>query len=292
MTTAEFSKHTWKTRRRWTWRPLWLYAGAAVIVLWCLGPFYWMVVTAFRDVGHTFDATPWPAHPTLDNFRAAFDTSGGDHFGRALLNSMIVACATTALALLIAGPAAYALVRLPMRGRPKVLAAVLCASMFPGVAILTPMFQLFTDIRWLGTYQALIVPNISFALPLAIWILTSFFAAMPWELEKAALADGATPAQAFRKVLLPLAAPGLFTTAIIVFFSAWDEYLLSSLLSNGNPDVAPVTVAIANFAGSQPHQIPYTAIMAAGAIVTLPLVAAVLVFQRRIVTGLTAGAFK
>ncbi|MEO3892332.1 carbohydrate ABC transporter permease [Nonomuraea sp. B5E05] len=148
---------------------------------------------------------------------------------------MVVACATTTLALLIAVRAAYALVRLPMRGKPKVLAAVLCASMFPGVAILTPMFQLFTDIRWLGTYQALIVPNISFALPLALWILTSFFAAMPWELEKAALADGATPAQAFCKVLLPLAVPGLFTTAIIVFFSAWDEYLLASLLSSGNP---------------------------------------------------------
>ncbi|WP_338742801.1 carbohydrate ABC transporter permease [Actinomadura luteofluorescens] len=281
-----------RTPRRGPRRRLWLYAGAAVIVVWCLGPFYWMIVTAFRDAGHTFDPAPWPTHVTLDNFRAAFDTSGGDHFGRALLNSAIIASATTALALLIGGPAAYALVRLPMGGKTKVLAVVLCASMFPGVAIVTPMFQLFTEIHWLGTFPALILPDLSFALPLTIWILTGFFAAMPWDLEKAAQTDGASPGQAFRLVLVPLAAPGLFTTAIMVFLSAWDEYLLASLLSNGNPEVAPVTVAIANFAGSQPHQVPYTAIMAAGAIVTVPLMITVLVFQRRIVAGLTAGAFK
>ncbi|HEY5832823.1 carbohydrate ABC transporter permease [Streptomyces sp.] len=269
-----------------------LYAGIAAIVVWCLAPFYWMVVTAFRDVGFTFDTTPWPSHVTLDNFRTAFDTSLGNHFARALWNSTLIGLVTTVIAMLVGVFAAYALARLRFRGKFLVLGGILGAAMFPGVALVTPLFQLFTDIKWLGSYQALIIPNISFALPLTVWILTSFFAEMPWELEQAAMIDGCTPAQAFRKIILPLAAPGLFTTAILVFISSWNEYLLSSLMSNGKASVSPVTVAIANFTGSQPHQEPYTAIMAAGAVVTVPLVILVLLFQRRIVSGLTAGAVK
>lgn len=273
-------------------RRIGLYVGIAAIVLWCLLPFYWMVVTAFRDVGYTFDTTPWPTHVTLDNFRTAFSTSRGNHFGRALVNSLFIGLATTAIAMLVGVFAAYALARLRFRGKFIVLGVVLGASMFPGVALVTPLFQLFTHIHWLGTYQALILPDISFALPLTVWILTSFFAEMPWELEQAARVDGCTAGQAFRMVILPLAAPGLFTTAILVFISAWNEYLLSSLLSNGKAAVAPVTVAIANFTGSQPHQEPYTAVMAAGTIVTIPLVLIILLFQRRIISGLTAGAVK
>ena len=279
-------------QRRASTRRIGLYAGITAIVLWCLLPFYWMVVTAFRDVGYTFDTTPWPTHITLDNFRTAFSTSRGNHFGQALINSLIIGLATTAFAVLVGVFAAYALARLRFRGKFLVLGAVLGASMFPGVALVTPLFQLFTKISWLGTYQALILPDISFALPLTVWILTSFFAEMPWELEQAARVDGCTPSQAFRLVILPLAAPGLFTTAILVFISAWNEYLLASLLSNGKAAVAPVTVAIANFTGSQPHQEPYTAVMAAGTIVTIPLVLVVLLFQRRIISGLTAGAVK
>ena len=280
------------TRRGIQWNRVGLYAGVVAIAVWCLAPFYWMVVTAFRDVGYTFDTTPWPTHVTLENFRTAFDTGRGNHFGRALVNSLLIGACTTAVAMLIGVFAAYALARLRFRGKFLVLGLVLGASMFPGVALVTPLFRLFTDIHWLGTYQALILPDISFALPLAVWILTSFFAEMPWELEQAARVDGCTPGQAFRLVIFPLAAPGLFTAMILVFISAWNEYLLSSLLSNGKAAVAPVTVAIANFTGSQPHQEPYTAVMAAGAIVTVPLVALVLVFQRRIVSGLTAGAVK
>lgn len=269
-----------------------LYAGIAAIVVWCLAPFYWMVLTAFRNVGYTFDTTPWPSHVTLDNFSTAFDTSLGNHFARALWNSTLIGLVTTAIAMLVGVFAAYALARLRFRGKFLVLGGILGAAMFPGVALVTPLFQLFTDIKWLGSYQALIIPNISFALPLTVWILTSFFAEMPWELEQAALIDGCTPAQAFRKIILPLAAPGLFTTAILVFISAWNEYLLAGLMSNGKASVSPVTVAIANFTGSQPHQEPYTAIMAAGTVVTVPLVILVLLFQRRIVSGLTAGAVK
>ncbi len=290
--TAPGTAATTPYRRRSTKGRIGLYIGIAAIVAWCLLPFYWMVVTAFRDVGYTFDTTPWPTHVTLDNFRTAFSTGRGNHFGRALVNSLVIGLATTAIAMLVGVFAAYALARLRFRGKFLVLGLVLGASMFPGVALVTPLFQLFTKIHWLGSYQALILPDVSFALPLTVWILTSFFAEMPWELEQAARVDGCTPTQAFRMVILPLAAPGLFTTAILVFISAWNEYLLSSLLSNGKAAVAPVTVAIANFTGAQPHQEPYTAVMAAGAIVTVPLVVIVLLFQRRIVSGLTAGAVK
>jgi multiple sugar transport system permease protein len=266
------------------------YIGIVLIVLFCLAPFYWMIVTSFREVDFTFDNTPWPTHVTLDNYRTVFDTSLGNHFARALVNSVIIGVCTTILAVMFGVFAAYALARLDFRGKFVVLGVVLGASMFPGVALLTPLFQLFTNIGWIGTYQALIIPDISFALPLTIYVLTAFFAEMPWELEQAALVDGASPGQAFRKVILPLAAPGLFTTAILAFIAAWNEFLLASQLSSDRTQ--PVTVAIASFTGSQPHQEPYTAVMAAGTVVTVPLVILVLILQRRIVAGLTAGGVK
>jgi len=277
-------------RKGFNWTPVRSYTGIVLIVLFCLAPFYWMIVTAFRDVGYTFDNTPWPTHVTLDNFRTVFDTSLGNHFARALVNSVIIGVCTTILAVMFGVFAAYALARLDFRGKFVVLGIVLGASMFPGVALLTPLFQLFTNIHWFGTYQALIIPDISFALPLTVYVLTAFFAEMPWELEQAALVDGASPGQAFRKVILPLAAPGLFTTAILAFIAAWNEFLLASQLSSDKTQ--PVTVAIAGFTGSQPHQEPYTAVMAAGTVVTIPLVILVLVLQRRIVAGLTAGGVK
>jgi multiple sugar transport system permease protein len=274
-------------RRRATART---YVSAAIIVFWCLLPAYWMVVTAFRNVGYTFDTTPFFTHVTWDNFATAFSTDLGNHFGRALLNSLIVGTITTAIALLVGVSAAYALARLNFRGKHLVLGFILAASMFPGVALVTPLFQLFTNLSWIGTYQALIIPDISFVLPLTVYILLSFFREMPWELEESARIDGCTKAQAFRKVIMPLAAPGIFTTAILAFISSWNEYLIASQLSNDQTQT--VTVAIASFAGSQPHQEPYTAVMAAGTIVTIPLVIMVLIFQRQIVAGLTAGAVK
>jgi multiple sugar transport system permease protein len=261
-----------------------------VIVLWCLLPFYWMVVMAFRDNAFTYDNTFWFTHVTLDNFKYAFNTTN-NHFGRSLVNSLIIGTCVTALAMIIGVFAGYALARLAFRGKGLILAAILAASMFPGVAILTPIFQLFTDFGWLGTYQGLIVPQISFSLPLAVYTLTSFFAAMPWELEQAARVDGATPGQAFRLVILPLAAPAMFTTSILVFLASWNEFLLSSNLANGNTNVQPSTVAIAFFTAG-PHIVPNTQTMAAGIIVTIPLVIVVLLFQRRIVSGLTAGGVK
>ncbi|ONM46651.1 sugar ABC transporter permease [Nocardia donostiensis] len=264
--------------------------GALIVLVWGLGPFYWMTVTAFRDSDYTFDSTPWPTHVTLENFRNAFDTSRGNNFGKALINSMVIGAATTAIALLVGVLAAYALARLTFKGRYLVSGLILSASMFPVVVLVTPLFQLFTDIGWIGEYQAMIIPNISFVLPLTVYILAAFFAELPWELEEAARIDGATKLQAFRLVMLPLAAPAVFTTAILAFIAAVNEYLLARLLSSGATE--PVTVAIARFSGNDPLALPYAAIMAAGTLVTVPLVIMVLLFQRRIISGLTAGGVK
>ncbi len=279
-----------RVRRKGTAQRVRTTISAVVIVIWCLLPFYWMIVTAFRDVGYTYDTAFWPTHITLDNFTTAFSTALGNHLGQALLNSLFIGVCVTAIALLIGTFAAYALARLDFRFKGVVLGLILGASMFPGVALITPLFQLFTNIGWFGTYQALILPSISFVLPLTVYTLTSFFREMPWDLEEAARIDGCTQGQAFRKIILPLAAPAVFTTAILAFISSWNEYLISSQLSSDATQ--PVTVAIASFAGSQPHQEPYTAVMAAGTIVTVPLVILVLIFQRRIVAGLTAGGVK
>ena len=265
-------------------------AVIALIIFWCLAPFYWMTVLAFRETAFTFETTPWFTHLTLENFRYAFDTTD-NKFGRSLFNSLLIGAVVTALAMTIGVFAGYAMARLSFRGKGLILAAILGASMFPGVAILTPLFQLFAGWGWLGTYPALILPQISFSLPLAVYTLTSFFSDMPWELEQAARVDGATPGQAFRLVIFPLAAPALFTTAILVFLASWNEFLLSSVLSNGNYKVEPSTVALAKFTAG-PHVVPYTQTMAAGVVVTVPLVIVVLLFQRRIVSGLTAGGVK
>ncbi|WP_293695924.1 carbohydrate ABC transporter permease [uncultured Agrococcus sp.] len=266
------------------------YVSGAVIVLGCLLPFYWMMVVAFRDVGYTFSTIPWPTHVTFDNFVAALNTSSGNNMLRAIGNSLVISAVTTTAAVLLGVTVSYALARLKFAGKGFVTGIILAASMFPGVALVTPLFQLFTDIGWIGTYQALVIPNISFALPLTIYTLTAFLHDLPWELEEAARVDGATRGQAFRKVILPLAAPAVFTTAILAFIATWNEYLLASQLSR--PNVEPVTVAIARFSGDNPYIQPYAAIMAAGTIVTVPLVIMVLIFQRRIVAGLTAGGVK
>src|SRR6478736_10571111 len=191
------------------------YISAVVILIWCLAPAYWMVVTAFREVGFTYDTSILPTHVTMDNFNTAFDTSFGNHFGQALLNSVFIGVVVTVVSLLIGVFAAYALARLNFRFKYLVLGFILGASMFPGVALITPLFQLFTNIGWMGTYQALIIPNISFVLPLTVYTMTSFFREMPWELEESARVDGCTRAQAFRRIILPLAAPAVFTTAIL-----------------------------------------------------------------------------
>jgi multiple sugar transport system permease protein len=263
---------------------------AIIIVIWCLAPFYWMIVTAFRPVDYTYDTSLIPVPATFDNFVTAFSTQLGNHLLRAIGNSLIVGVSVTIVALVFGVSAAYALARLDFAGKAFLAGIILGASMFPGVALLSPLFQLFTNLGWTGTYQVLIIPSISFALPLTVYTLTSFLREMPWDLEEAARVDGCTRFSAFMKIILPLAAPAVFTTAILAFIASWNEYLIASVLSTDATQT--VTVAIAGFTGSQPHQEPYTAIMAAGTIVTVPLVILVLILQRKIVAGLTAGGVK
>lgn len=266
------------------------YAGIIFIMFWGLAPFYWMLITALRDKRFTFDTTPWPTHVTLENYRDALATDAGNDFLGAILNSLIISLATTALAVAVGVFTAYALARLDFRGKGIITGVILAASMFPGIALVTPLFQLFGDLGWIGTYRAMIIPNISFALPLTIYTLVSFFQQLPWELEEAARVDGASRGQAFRLVLLPLATPAIFTTAILAFITTWNEFMLARQLSSTATE--PVTVAIARFSGPSAFEYPYAAIMAAGSLVTIPLIIMVLVFQRRIVSGLTAGGVK
>ncbi|MET7903254.1 carbohydrate ABC transporter permease [Streptomyces sp. NPDC005355] len=263
--------------------------GIAAIVVYCLAPFYWMVVSSLRQPADQFSNGPLPAPLSLDNYAAAFDARNG--FGQALLNSLAVAGATTALTLIVAIFAGYALARLHFRGKTLVLTLIIAASMFPPITLVVPLLRLFTDAGWINTYQAMIVPSMSFALPLAVWNLTAFFRQMPTELEKAAQVDGCTPAQAFRKVVLPLAAPGIFTTAILVFICAWNEFLIAVSVVN-DKQMMTANVIVSLFTGQYKYDQPFGTQMAAGVVVTLPLVLAVLFFQRRIVDGLTAGGLK
>ncbi len=267
----------------------WYYLGIAVIVVYCLAPFYWMVVSALRRPSDQFSNSFIPHPVSLANLKAAFNPGNG--FARGLLNSVIVAGCTTILTLVIGIAAAYALARLDFRFKGLVLSLIIATSMFPGIAVVVPLLQLFTDIHWINTYQSMIVPSLSFGLPLAIWLLTAFFKQMPYELEEAAQIDGCTPAQAFRKVILPLAAPGVFTTAILVFIAAWNEFIIAVSMVNKN-EMKTANVIVSQFTGQYQFDQPYGTQMAAGVVVTIPLVIAVLLFQRRIVEGLTAGGVK
>ena len=277
------------TTRRKRGSSMWYYLGIALIVVYCLAPFYWMVVSALRRPSDQFSNSLIPNPPSLENLQAAF--SPGNGFARGLLNSVIVAGVTTIITLIIGITAAYALARLDFRGKGIALSLIIATSMFPGIAVVVPLLQLFTDIHWINTYQSMILPSMSFALPLAIWLLTTFFRQMPYELEEAAQIDGATPAQAFRKVILPLAAPGVFTTAILVFIAAWNEFIIAVSMVNKN-EYKTANVIVSQFTGQYQFDQPFGTQMAAGVVVTIPLVIAVLLFQRRIVEGLTAGGVK
>jgi multiple sugar transport system permease protein len=272
------------------------YVGMGLIVLYCIIPFYWMIVSSLRLPTEGRDTTFIPTPASFANFQGVF--SAGNSFGRSLVNSVIISGTTTVLTLLFGIVAAYALARLQFKGKGAVLWIIMACSMFPLIILIPPLLKMFSSTapfewfpNWINTYQAVIVPGLSFGLPLAVWNLTAFFKQMPVELEQAAMVDGCTPAVAFRKVILPLAAPGVFTTAIIVFIGSWNEFLVAlTFLTNADRQTA--TVAISKFTGTTGFDTPYGTIMAAGVIVTVPLLIAVLLFQRRIVAGLTAGGVK
>ena len=277
------------TRKKTPWSGVWATVGIGFIVIYCLAPFYWMIVSSLRPDQEIFENSWWPRHPSLENYEAVF--SAKNSFGQGLVNSLVVSVTVTIVALAVATFASYALARLDFRGKGALLLVVLATSMFPLVAIIVPLLKNFSDWQWINTYQAMIIPDLSFSLPLAVWNLTSFFRQMPQELEQSAMVDGCTPGQAFRKVILPIAAPGIFTTAIIIFIGAWNEFLVAVTMIN-NPAMQPATVLLSKFTGASQFNTPFGSQMAAGVIMPLPLVIMVLLFQRRIVAGLAAGGLK
>jgi multiple sugar transport system permease protein len=275
-------------RRRDRRRKLLLWLAVVAIMVFCLFPFYWLVNTSLKTGPDLSSADIFPPNPTLDNYESIFDNSD---FTTALRNSVIVAGITTVLALTIGSFAGYALARLRFRGKFVLLAIILSVTTFPPIAIAAPLFKFWTDLDIYDTLYGLIPPFLAFTLPLTIYVLASFFREIPRDLTEAALVDGATHFQAFRKVVLPLAAPGLVTAGLLSFIWAWNEFLLAITLTS-SPEARPVPPALAFFTGSQEFEVPLGTITAATVVVTVPLVIMVLIFQKRIVAGLTAGAVK
>jgi multiple sugar transport system permease protein len=265
-----------------------LWIGVVLIMIFCLFPFYWLINTSLKTGSDLSTAKLVPPHPTLDNYSSIFRN---DDFIKALRNSAIISLTTTVVALVIGSFAAYALARLRFPMKFLLLAVILSITTFPPIAIAAPVFKFWTDIGLYNSYLGLILPDLTFTLPLTIYILTSFFREIPRELEEAALVDGATYFQSFYKVVIPLAAPGLVTAGLLAFIFVWNEFLFAITLTS-SADRRPVPAAIAFFTGSSQFEIPLGTISAASVVVTVPLIALVLIFQKRIVAGLTAGAVK
>ena len=282
---------TRKTRAPGAQSP-WLWLAVIAIILFCLFPFYWLVNTSLKSGPDLASSSLLPPNPTLKNYSSIFQDPD---FVKSLGNSAIVSLITTLLALTFGSFAAYALARLRFPGKFAVIALILSITTFPAIAVAAPLFKLWTEgifgITLFNTKPGLIIPYLTFALPLATYILTSFFREIPKDLEEAALVDGATNFQAFYKVVLPLAAPGMATAGILTFIFAWNEFLLAVTLTS-SPEARTVPAAIAYFTGTVQFEQPLGTISAASVVITIPLILLVLFFQKRIVAGLTAGAVK
>ena len=268
--------------------PWWIWVAVAAVVIFCLLPFYWLVNISLKTGPDLSSADIIPPNPSLENYKSIFQNND---FTRALANSAIVALVTTFIGIVVGAFAAYALARLRMKFKFLLLGIVLSISTFPQIAIAAPLFRLWTDIGLYNTLIGLVIPYLTFALPLSIYILVSFFREIPRDLEEAALVDGATNFEAFRKVIVPLAAPGLATTAILTFIAAWNEFLLATTLTSSR-EARTTPVAISQFTGSSQFEVPLGTQSAASVVVAIPLIVLVLLFQKRIVAGLTAGAVK
>ncbi|MDX6381254.1 MAG: trehalose/maltose transport system permease protein [Rubrobacteraceae bacterium] len=264
------------------------YVFLVVFVLVSVFPLLWVFKMSIVTKSELFASPPTilPHEPTGASYATIF---GDSAFQRALINSTVIAGVTTVICLFFGSIAAYAIARLRFRFKGIVMTLILAISFFPAVAIIAPLFIQFRRIGIIDTYLAAIVPDVVFAMPLTIWILVAFFKELPFDLEEAAKIDGATTIQAFRMVIVPLAAPGVFTTAILTFIFAWNEFLFANTFLF-DERTQPVTVVIPNFATV--YTVDYGAQAAAAVVVTVPLVILVLIFQRRIVSGLTAGAVK
>jgi multiple sugar transport system permease protein len=264
--------------------------GAALILLWCLIPIAWIVSLSLKPVAETTAGSPQflPKEVTFDNFTTVLKD---DLFQRALLNSFGISLIATTLSVIIATLCAYAIARLQFTGKKLVLTIALAIAMFPVVALVGPLFEMWTSLGLFNTWLGLIIPYMSFTLPLAIWTLSAFFREIPWEMEQAAQVDGATSWQAFRKVIVPLAAPGVFTAAILTFFFAWNDFVFGISLTSTEA-ARPVPAALAFFVGPDQFNPPTSTLSAAAVVVTVPIIIIVLLFQRKIVAGLTSGAVK
>jgi multiple sugar transport system permease protein len=263
------------------------YALLCVTALYCLGPFLWQVITSVKPSAELTSLPPvLPGRPTLSHYATVFTQYP---FLRVIANSFIVASSTTVISLAIGSLAAFALAKLGLSKRGLILALILSASMFPPIATVSPLYVIVRALGLRDTLAALIMTYSTFTLPLTIWVLTNFFRNIPDELYLASTVDGCTPFQAFYKVMLPLAAPGIFATAILVFIFSWNEFLFA-LTFTSTVASRTIPVAIALFPGV--HEVPWGEIAAASVVVTVPLVVLVFVFQRRIIEGLTAGAVR
>ena len=276
--------------KRSPWGRIFFWIFVVVIFIYLMFPFYWAIVSALKSERELFQtpATLWPTNPTLINFQAVLSNPA---FLRGLLNSVIVAGMTTLLALLVGSFAAYALGKLRFRGKDISLYVILSMTMFPQIAILSGLYAVIRFLN-LPTTLSLILTYLLFSLPFTVWVLTAFFRTLPDSLLQAAQVDGANMMQTFWQVLLPLTAPALVTTGLLAFIGAWNEYLFALTFTAFDKPSQTVPVAIAQLSGRIARQEPFGEIMAASVLVSIPLVILVLIFQNRIVDGLTAGAVK
>ncbi|KGH47906.1 MULTISPECIES: carbohydrate ABC transporter permease [Modestobacter] len=270
-----------------TW---WGVAGVA-IVIYALFPIAWIVSLSFKAPSALNNGNFLPGAPTWENYSLILTGGASDLFLPALRNSFGICLIATAISCLLAMFAAYAIARLDFPGKKFILGTALAVAIFPVISIVTPLFNLWRNIGLYDTWPGLIIPYLSLTLPISIWTMSAFFREIPWEMEQAAQVDGATTWQAFRKVIVPLAAPGVFTTAIIAFFIAWNDFVYGISLTSTEA-ARPVPAALGLFSGASQFEDPTGAIAAAAVIVTIPVIVLVLLFQRRIVAGLTNGAVK
>ncbi|WP_026410945.1 carbohydrate ABC transporter permease [Actinomadura oligospora] len=259
-----------------------------LVLVYALVPVAWIASLSFKEPSTVSAGTFWPTRWTWSNYTGIFQN---DDFVRGLVNSIGIGLISTAIAIALGTMAAYAVARLRFPGRNAVLGVSLLISMFPQISLVTPLFEIERRLGLFDTWPGLVLPYVTFALPLTIYTLSTFFREIPWDLEKAATMDGATPFQAFRLVIVPLALPGVVTTAILAFILCWNDFLFSiSLTSSNAARTAPATISF--FTGSSQFEDPTGSIAAAAVVITIPIVVFVLVFQRRIVSGLTSGAVK
>ena len=270
-----------------TRQPLWM-IGTVLIVVYAMVPILWIVSLSLKPTDELNDGNFFPRSLSFENYRNIFEAG---QFTSALRNSVGIALIATVLAVLLAMFAAYAVVRLDFPGKTLIMSGALAIAMFPAISVVGPLFNMWRALRLYDTWPGLIIPYMTFTLPLAIWTLSAFFREIPWDLDKAARVDGATPFQAFRKVIAPLAAPGVFTSAILVFIFAWNDFLFAITLTSTEA-ARTVPASLAFFSGSSQFEQPTGAIAAAAVVVTIPIIIMVLAFQRRIVAGLTSGAVK